>query len=251
MDDMPHHTRAPTGWLEALERSEAQLAVGEAVPGEEVMRELYESIARLEANALASQSVEQCRLSIKSTRYHTRATRPGGRPWSRQRAQIQARRERFRLEPASQAIHERLMRTKPAGRVIRHQRPRRGAPRLRVRFIRRSTSTLVSAIASSSRRPALARIYDVANSNARRCTPRPKSCIPLPPPPHPPGDLPMRRRLFLAPPRRLRSSPEPPIADPFVIRWACWNSSSSPFPTSYPGRVPLRDSSRSNPPRGQ
>jgi len=49
MDDMPHHTQAPTGWLEALERSEAQLAVGEAVPGEEVMRELYESIARLEA----------------------------------------------------------------------------------------------------------------------------------------------------------------------------------------------------------
>ena len=40
---------APAGWLEALARSEAQLAAGQLVPGEEIMRELRESIARLEA----------------------------------------------------------------------------------------------------------------------------------------------------------------------------------------------------------
>jgi hypothetical protein len=49
MDDISNRAQAPAGWLEALDRSEAQLAAGETVPGEEVMRELYESIARLEA----------------------------------------------------------------------------------------------------------------------------------------------------------------------------------------------------------
>jgi hypothetical protein len=49
MADTPHSTQAPAGWLEALERSEAQIAAGETVLGEEVMRGLYESIARLEA----------------------------------------------------------------------------------------------------------------------------------------------------------------------------------------------------------
>jgi hypothetical protein len=49
MDDTPLRAQAPAGWLEALDRSEAQLAAGETVPGEEVMRELDKSIARLEA----------------------------------------------------------------------------------------------------------------------------------------------------------------------------------------------------------
>jgi hypothetical protein len=49
MDDTPHRAPAPAGWLEALQRSEAQLAAGQTVPGDAVMRELQESIARLEA----------------------------------------------------------------------------------------------------------------------------------------------------------------------------------------------------------
>lgn len=49
MDDISHRPQAPAGWRESLDRSEAQLAAGETVPGEKVMRELYESIARLES----------------------------------------------------------------------------------------------------------------------------------------------------------------------------------------------------------
>ena len=39
----------PAGWLDAIAKSEAELAAGLTVAGDEVMRELYESIARLEA----------------------------------------------------------------------------------------------------------------------------------------------------------------------------------------------------------
>jgi hypothetical protein len=49
MDDIPQRTQAPAGWLESLERSEAELAAGLTVPAETVHRELQESIARLEA----------------------------------------------------------------------------------------------------------------------------------------------------------------------------------------------------------
>jgi len=49
MDDNSLPKRAPAGWLEALARSEAQLAAGQIVSGEEIMRELDESSARLEA----------------------------------------------------------------------------------------------------------------------------------------------------------------------------------------------------------
>jgi hypothetical protein len=49
MDDNPIPKLAPAGWLEALARSETQLAAGQIVSGEEIMRELDESIARLEA----------------------------------------------------------------------------------------------------------------------------------------------------------------------------------------------------------
>jgi hypothetical protein len=48
MDDTPNPAIAPAGWLEALAESEAELAAGLTVPGDVIMRELYESIARLE-----------------------------------------------------------------------------------------------------------------------------------------------------------------------------------------------------------
>ena len=58
MDDTPHH-KPPADWdppmpseaemLAALDRSEAELAAGQIVPGDEVLRELDESIARMEA----------------------------------------------------------------------------------------------------------------------------------------------------------------------------------------------------------
>jgi hypothetical protein len=49
MDDNPSPAAAPAGWLEALAESEAELDAGLTVPGDVVMRELYESIARMEA----------------------------------------------------------------------------------------------------------------------------------------------------------------------------------------------------------
>ena len=48
-DDAPHPV--PAGWLEALERSEADLAAGRTVPGEVVMERLRQTIAEMEANA--------------------------------------------------------------------------------------------------------------------------------------------------------------------------------------------------------
>ena len=50
MDEIVPRTRpVPAGWLEVLEESRAELAAGLTVPGDDVMRALYESIARLEA----------------------------------------------------------------------------------------------------------------------------------------------------------------------------------------------------------
>jgi hypothetical protein len=49
MNNNPIPTLAPAGWLESLARSEAQLAAGEIVSGEEVLRELDEAVAQLEA----------------------------------------------------------------------------------------------------------------------------------------------------------------------------------------------------------
>jgi hypothetical protein len=48
-DNTPRRPAAPIGWLEALAKSEAQLAAGEIVDGAEVMHELDECIAELEA----------------------------------------------------------------------------------------------------------------------------------------------------------------------------------------------------------
>ena len=53
MDDPTRRDPPPAGWLEALARSEAQLAAGQVVPGEAILRELRESIARLEAKHAA------------------------------------------------------------------------------------------------------------------------------------------------------------------------------------------------------
>ncbi len=48
--DRKAQTRAaPAGWLEALERSEAQLARGETVPLEPVLERLRATIARMDA----------------------------------------------------------------------------------------------------------------------------------------------------------------------------------------------------------
>ncbi len=51
MNDTPHHTTAPAEWLDAIAEGEADLAAGRIVPGDEIMRELRENIARLEAQA--------------------------------------------------------------------------------------------------------------------------------------------------------------------------------------------------------
>jgi hypothetical protein len=48
----PASRKVPARWLEALEGSRAELAAGLIVPGDEVMRELYESIARLETRQI-------------------------------------------------------------------------------------------------------------------------------------------------------------------------------------------------------
>jgi hypothetical protein len=50
MDDTPHRTKAaPAGWLEILAESEAEVDAGLFVDGDEIMRELDEAIAQMEA----------------------------------------------------------------------------------------------------------------------------------------------------------------------------------------------------------
>ena len=49
MDDSAIPTMPPDEWLDALARSEAELASGQIVPGELVHQKLRESIARIEA----------------------------------------------------------------------------------------------------------------------------------------------------------------------------------------------------------
>ncbi len=51
MDDTPNPGAGPAGWLEALAESEADLAAGRIVPGEEVMRDLQDSLDRLKVRA--------------------------------------------------------------------------------------------------------------------------------------------------------------------------------------------------------
>jgi RNA polymerase-interacting CarD/CdnL/TRCF family regulator len=49
MDDAPHTD--PADWLEVLIESEADIAAGRIVSGASVVRDLYASLARLEADA--------------------------------------------------------------------------------------------------------------------------------------------------------------------------------------------------------
>ncbi len=53
MNTIPPHPKAPPRWLESLAKSEAERAAGQTVSGEAIMRELYESIARMEAKHTA------------------------------------------------------------------------------------------------------------------------------------------------------------------------------------------------------
>jgi hypothetical protein len=53
MDDTPTPAIAPSEWLEALAKSEADLRAGRIVPGETVMRDLRDGLARLEAKLTA------------------------------------------------------------------------------------------------------------------------------------------------------------------------------------------------------
>jgi hypothetical protein len=53
MNDSPIPPLAPSGWLEALDRGEAQLAAGQIVPADDIIRELDESLARLGASQAA------------------------------------------------------------------------------------------------------------------------------------------------------------------------------------------------------
>jgi D-aminopeptidase len=48
MDDAPNPDPAPAGWLEVFARGEAQIAAGQIVSGEQIMREIRKSIAWLE-----------------------------------------------------------------------------------------------------------------------------------------------------------------------------------------------------------
>ena len=50
MDDTPTTAIVPAGWAESLAESEAQLAAGQIVSGDDVPRELDECIARLQGS---------------------------------------------------------------------------------------------------------------------------------------------------------------------------------------------------------
>jgi hypothetical protein len=58
MDDTPHRSEAPAGWLEALARSEAELDAGLTVPAETVHQRIRDSIARIEAKKRAGQAAK-------------------------------------------------------------------------------------------------------------------------------------------------------------------------------------------------
>jgi len=53
MNDTVLASTIPAGWLEALAESDADLAAGRIVPGETVLRDLKESLARIEARAFS------------------------------------------------------------------------------------------------------------------------------------------------------------------------------------------------------
>jgi hypothetical protein len=61
MNDTPTHSIAPAEWLDALAESDADLAAGRTVPGDAVLRDLKDSLARLEAKAAARPAREDTR----------------------------------------------------------------------------------------------------------------------------------------------------------------------------------------------
>lgn len=58
MNDTVHNTSPPTGWIEALAESDADLTAGRIVPGEVVLQDLRDGLARLEAKAAAKRPRE-------------------------------------------------------------------------------------------------------------------------------------------------------------------------------------------------
>ena len=58
MDDITHTRPVPAGWLQILDESEADLAAGRIVPGEVVMQDLHDAIARLEQKAAAKRQLK-------------------------------------------------------------------------------------------------------------------------------------------------------------------------------------------------
>lgn len=52
MDDTVNTSEVPAGWLEALARSDAQLAARLLVSGDDLIREAWEAIHRLERKQL-------------------------------------------------------------------------------------------------------------------------------------------------------------------------------------------------------
>ena len=49
MNKVEHNNAAPTEWIDALERSKAQIDAGETVPSEPVLQRMRDRLARLEA----------------------------------------------------------------------------------------------------------------------------------------------------------------------------------------------------------
>jgi hypothetical protein len=49
MNKVEHTNSAPAEWVDALDRSKAQIDAGETVPSEPVLQRMRDSLARLEA----------------------------------------------------------------------------------------------------------------------------------------------------------------------------------------------------------
>ena len=54
MNDNPTIAPVPAGWLKVLAESEAELAAGLTVDGEQIVRELYAAADRLEAELMGN-----------------------------------------------------------------------------------------------------------------------------------------------------------------------------------------------------
>jgi hypothetical protein len=59
MNDTPHAAGPPPDWLEVLAESDADLAAGRIVPGDVVMRDFRDGLARLEEQAAAAKRVRK------------------------------------------------------------------------------------------------------------------------------------------------------------------------------------------------